>query len=405
MSVASSYRTPVIICIVAAVFTGVCVTVGFVIGRYAAQKNFQKILDERAKSVTLAPVAKSLAQGKLAVAYLRPSEFLEHADNISWNVPMVAAPFVGSVPRPGQNHNTYVNAMQFRNRREIAVPKPPNEYRIFVTGGSTAFGVGAPSQDTTIGGFLETLVNRRFSADTGMEYRVFTGANPAWASTHERILIENRISELEPDLVISFSGTNDVHWGARGRNVLWFRTYEDELFWALLNGARRLTGYDSMPDIVKVSADPIPPELVAQRLVKNVRLAGQALRPSDTPYVFVLQPNWYVTHGRRAGPDEDRTSIEYFNRCYSRMREAMGAMKADNLTFIDLSCLFDASMDKSLIYLDAYHFGDRGNEVVAEAILDSIGPVMHGPYGKVAAARPEPYSLNGLKALTASPSR
>jgi hypothetical protein len=405
MSVASSYRTPVIICIIAAVCAGVCVTVGFVVGRYAARTNFKKMLDERAQSATLAPVAKSRAQGKLAVAYLRPSEFLEHADNISWNVPMVAAPFVGSVPRPGKSHNSYVNTMLFRNRREITVPKPHNEYRIFVTGGSTAFGVGAPSQDTTIGGILEALVNRRFSADTGMQYRVFTGANPAWASTHERIMIENRISELEPDLVISFSGTNDVHWGARGRNVLWFRTYEDELFWTLLNGARRLTGYDSMPDVVTVSAEPTSPDLVAKRLAKNVCLAAQALRPSDTPYVFVLQPNWYVTHGSHAGPDEDRTSVDYFNRCYSRMREAMGSVKVENFTFVDLSSLFDVSVDKSLIYLDSYHFGDRGNAIVAEAILKSIGPVMYGPYGKVAAAHPESDSLNGLQALTASPSR
>lgn len=393
MPVAGNIRVPVIICVIAAALAGICLTAGFVVGRYAAQRNFAKILDERSKSTTLAPVAESSACGELAVAYLRPSEFRNNARNISWNVPMVAAPFVGSVPRPGRSNTAYVNSMQFRNRREITVPKPPSEYRVFLTGGSTAFGVGAPSQESTIGGFLEELLNRRFSPQTGMDYRVFTGANPAWASTHERILIENRISELEPDMVISFSGTNDVHWGVRGRNVLWFRTYEEEMFRTLLNGARRLTGYDAMPDVVKVTEDPTSPELVAERLAKNVELAALALRMSEAPYVFVLQPNWYVTHGMKDGPEDDRKSVEYFNRCYARIRNVLGSVKAENFLFEDLSDLFDPSLDKNLIYLDGYHFGDRGNEIVAEALLESISSLIHRPYPRVAGARPSPYAL------------
>ena len=66
-------------------------------------------------------------------------------------------------------------------------------------------------------------------------YEVFTMATPAWASTHERIMIENRLSDLEPDLVVSLSGNNDVHWGAKNRNVLWFRAYHDEFYFDLLD--------------------------------------------------------------------------------------------------------------------------------------------------------------------------
>lgn len=402
---AGSYRVPIIISIIAAVVSGICVTAGFVVGRYSAQHNFKSILDERWESATLARVARMGQEETLAPAYLRPSEFRERVSDISWNVPMVAAPFVGSVPQPGRNNSAYVNTMQFRNQREIAIPKPPREYRVFMTGGSTAFGVGALSQQTTIGGVLEEYLNGRFSPLTGMEYRVFVGANPAWASTHERILIENRISELEPDLVISFSGTNDVHWGRRGRNVLWFRTYEEELFWILLNGARKLTGYDAMPDIVKVSEDPTPPNLVARRLAKNVELAALALRGTETPYVFVLQPNWYITHGTQAGSGEDPESTAYFNGCYTEIRKAVGSVKAENFVFSDLSGLFDPSQDRSLIYLDAYHFGDRGNQIVAKALLRSITSTIRGPYRQVANAEPGSRAASALRPLTSGSSR
>jgi len=104
------------------------------------------------------------------------------------------------------------------------MPKPPTTYGIFFTGGSVAYGSGAPSQDKTIGQYLENLLNLEITPVSHLRYEVFTLASPAWTSTHERIVIENRLSELDPDMVISFSGSNDVHCAGAGRDVFWFRT-------------------------------------------------------------------------------------------------------------------------------------------------------------------------------------
>ena len=117
-----------------------------------------------------------------------------------------------------------------RSEEKLILPKPSNIHRIFITGGSTAFSSGAPSQDRTIAAYLNRLLSINLTPLTNINYEVFTMATPAWASTHERIMIENRLSDLEPDLVVSLSGNNDVHWEAKNRNVMWFRAYQDEFY-------------------------------------------------------------------------------------------------------------------------------------------------------------------------------
>ncbi|KAB2900190.1 MAG: hypothetical protein F9K35_07235, partial [Burkholderiaceae bacterium] len=69
------------------------------------------------------------------------------AGMISWAVPNQPTPFVGTAPSPGQHQNAYINSWQMRNRQELQNPKPAGVYRIFLTGGSTAYGSGAPSQE------------------------------------------------------------------------------------------------------------------------------------------------------------------------------------------------------------------------------------------------------------------
>lgn len=145
-------------------------------------------------------------------------------DSFSSAVTSVLTPFVGSGPEPGRHDNAFINSMQFRSSKEVSMPKPPTTYGIFFTGGSVAYGSGAPSQDKTIGQYLENLLNLEITPVSHLRYEVFTLASPAWTSTHERIVIENRLSELDPDMVISFSGSNDVHCAGAGRDVFWFRT-------------------------------------------------------------------------------------------------------------------------------------------------------------------------------------
>lgn len=195
--------------------------------------------------------ARETLAGVLAVTPLKDEQRNHYAraytssaldiGSISWSVPNQPTPFVGTAPSPGQHQNAHINSWQMRNSEELQMPKPEGVYRIFLTGGSTAYGSGAPSQEQTIGSLLNDLLNKNLSK-LGLRYEVFTFANPAWASTQERIAIENYLSELQPDLVISLSGNNDVFWADAGRNVLWFSAFSDDYFKTLANTGLKTAG-------------------------------------------------------------------------------------------------------------------------------------------------------------------
>src|SRR5579864_7562792 len=73
--------------------------------------------------------------------------------------PYWPAPFVGDVARPFTGENLHINSLGFRDRREHFENKDERTVRIFMTGGSTAWGVDASSDDQTISALLEKKLN------------------------------------------------------------------------------------------------------------------------------------------------------------------------------------------------------------------------------------------------------
>lgn len=348
---------------------------GFLACYYVIGKVFDNEIQGEAKAYTLGRLLKDSPEKRSALAstYHDPGKALQIINDISWAVPNIPTPFVGTAPTPGQHGNAHINSMQFRAANEVEMPKPAHTYRIFITGGSTAYGSGAPGDDQTIAGYLNAILTRQIAPVTKQKYEVFTMANPAWASTQERIVIENLLSELEPDMVISFSGVNDVHWGVRGRNVLWFRSYSDDFYWSLIKRIFKLTGQPPMPENTRIEAGPIAPALVAERLLKNVRISLFALSGNKTDYVYVLQPALAVTHKKLSSREKNSLKTEdYFRTCYGLFAKDLKNLHGDNYQFVDLSGMFDGFDEQEEIFMDSYHFGDKGNEKIAENLFLQI---------------------------------
>ncbi len=357
----------------------VLLATGFVAGRYSIIKTFDKYVENAAKVFTFGGFLDKKEQQELIHVYHDEDHVLDKIASFSYAVPNIPTPFVGNAPMPGRHGNASINSAQFRYEKEIRLPKPDNTFRIFITGGSTAYGSGASSQDRTIAGYLEKMLTKELSPVTKLNYEVVTAANPAWASTHERILIENKLSELAPDMIISFSGNNDVHWGYFGRNVLWFRSYADELFLDLIKQVYRFTNQPVIPEVTQIVPKKVPPSLVAKRLYKNVKLSSFALSQEGTDYVFVLQPTLAVTGKQLTAREVSKVNKEpqeYFKRCYTQIDEALGAFNADNYHYVSLTNVFDTLGNQEDIFIDSYHFGDKGNEIIAANILLHIRDIL-----------------------------
>ncbi|HEX4350254.1 MAG TPA: SGNH/GDSL hydrolase family protein, partial [Verrucomicrobiae bacterium] len=282
-----------------------------------------------------------------------------------------------------QHHNAFINSLQCRSDKEVSLPKPPGTFRIFIIGGSTAYGSGASSQDKTIGGYLTSILQKELAPETKYNYEVFTLATPSWASTQERIIIENKLLDWQPDLVISFSGNNDVHWGMLGRNVLWFRTYQEEFNWHILEWASKEFQKKPLTDVVPVESHPIAPSLVADRLERNVRLSALALGMTNIPYIFCLQPTLAMT--KKPLDDAERNNLanlstidhtlsgsNYFSQCYTLIDSELSTLKMDNFIYVNLTGVFDTMKTPDRLFLDCYHFGDKGNAIIARGLFDSL---------------------------------
>lgn len=353
------------------------VALGYWAGLYTVAGRFDKVIRWVEQGETLA--------GVLAVTPLKDEQRNHYAraytssaldiGSISWSVPNQPTPFVGTAPSPGQHQNAHINSWQMRNSEELQMPKPEGVYRIFLTGGSTAYGSGAPSQEQTIGSLLNDLLNKNLSKP-GLRYEVFTFANPAWASTQERIAIENYLSELQPDLVISLSGNNDVFWADAGRNVLWFSAFSDDYFKTLANTGLKTAGRKELQDLPQARPlpQPVPVQTVAYRLEKNVRLGAHALQGVD--WVFFLQPTLSVSKKSLSSREKDflSNSKEYYVHCYQAIAASLSGVSLKNFKFIDLSGVFDRYGAEDDMFLDQFHFGDKGNAVIAQAILASLAP-------------------------------
>jgi hypothetical protein len=380
--------------VVSALAAALLLATGFWWGRWSITRRFEEHLRSAESTETLGSVAREDRAGK-SLAYDDPEQALAEMDQYSWAVPNIPTPFVGVAPEPGRHGNATIGPDQFRHPRKVALPKPPGTFRIFFTGGSTAYGTGAPSDAETIEGFFQQQLDRELAPRTGLTYEVINAANSAWASTHERILIENKLSEMEPDLVISLSGNNELHWGYLGLIVLWFRNYAETQFGFLLRQVYQCTGRDfgmpAAPDI----AGPVPLDLVVQRLRKNLTLAVAALEPTGATYVFALQPTLAatgkpLTDRERAHREanllqltthrqDELTSSRYFELGYERLRAELPAVELPRFQFIDLTGVFDDMPPGTEVFVDSYHFGDRGNRRIAERLFEELLPLLARP--------------------------
>ncbi|MBR8830040.1 MAG: hypothetical protein N5P05_003303 [Chroococcopsis gigantea SAG 12.99] len=132
-----------------------------------------------------------------------------------------------------------INEQGFRDSASLPQSKPGGEIRIFLIGGSTAFGQGTKSNENTIAHKLETLLNTRveqqrknpekFKPDVfpfwqpdreklmqlpskikDGKYRVINAAVPGYTSGNQLSQLTRNILPYQPDLIIVLDGYGDL---------------------------------------------------------------------------------------------------------------------------------------------------------------------------------------------------
>ncbi|MCG8571126.1 MAG: SGNH/GDSL hydrolase family protein [Spirochaetes bacterium] len=102
---------------------------------------------------------------------------------------------------------TYHNSMGYRDK-EFSKNKNEGTFRIVALGGSTTYTVGVKDNDKTFTAQLEQILKSKYQYNNVEVINAGVGGYNSWETL---INLQFRVLDIEPDLVIIYHATNDVH--------------------------------------------------------------------------------------------------------------------------------------------------------------------------------------------------
>ena len=285
-----------------------------------------------------------------------------------------------------------INSHGFRGA-EFSQIKSDDTYRIFVVGGSTAFGTGSTSDSTTIPGFLQD----KFDNDSlPKKIEVINAGISGLFSGTEVGLIKQQILDFEPDMLVIYDGWNDV--GKKYENyydgILDVKNFDEvskerDSFYEI---GEIIFSSSTLAKVIYTNLDYLP-----------MSFAGPAVYQFDEMEIEKKSDIWTTRWteicelGDEQGFDvvvtvqpilgsSERTLSEFEKKQFEwkeNERRLPGLeLYAEKLQVLSNTCsatadfrnVFDGINEP--IYLDSVHLGDTGNKIVSEKIYELILPLM-----------------------------
>jgi hypothetical protein len=309
-------------------------------------------------------------------------------------------PYVYWRRRPFQGRLINVDASNRRATYQPPVTGDGSEkpFRIFVFGGSTAWGTAA-RDDFTIPSELSKELTRR-----GLQVEIQNFGEAGFVSTQEilTLMLELRAGRI-PDLAIFYDGVNDTYsafqngvagipqnednrvqefnflkpYRAADRHRLMRKEFANSL--AVTQLLKRLAA--------KVKPAPAPNEAasaasdedalaseVVTVYLENMRIIRSLAREYNFAYLSFWQPTLFEKPLRTEHEQErlaafDKGGDQFFRKTYDHFR-TLEKSQLDELRIFDLSQVF-AEMDDPL-FIDFCHVREPGNKIVARYIADEV---------------------------------
>lgn len=315
---------------------------------------------------------------------LKPDFFVPHS-------------YLGYAPRPGYNDG-YISIYRkgyFRAEDRIK----EDDFNIFFTGGSTAFGAYLDDKSYYIP-FLEDILKKRFPQ---LKINVITAGVGGYSSVQERILIENVILNYRPRIIVMFTGWNDTYYGYRATNILEQETFMDfaskmqgkrgfynpefyeyklKLYWLLSKVYYRYNA--ARIDQGSVLDRSLDPEYVLDTFSRQIEIISLLAKKYNFTLVVALQPTIYLT--AKPLSDDEKRVTEYNKRFYlgfpeynMKVYRLYRQILPQHLNY--LGCIFwdvDAALEgkRDTLFFDHVHFNTEGNKVIANFFAEKLSSVI-----------------------------
>ena len=275
---------------------------------------------------------------------------------------------------PMQNFDTiHINKDGFRGD-EINNSKT---YRIFLVGGSTMFGAGSSSDQTTIPGYLKKMIAEKYN-----EVEIINAGIPKAYSVSETEYIKNNLVHFKPNMIVVYDGWNDL-----SRNFDDFEITEEndsDRFIRLINRGEYMTpkiilqhyfNWKHQTNDFKFDSRHIDEK--SSLWIKNWKNTCEDLNKLEINVIIILQP--ILNSGNKVlSAEEEKYSIHYDskirNESYEVYAKKTHLLKNSCYEVFDYRNAFDNYT--STIYYDSGHVGDFGNNIIANKIYSDILPIV-----------------------------
>ncbi len=277
--------------------------------------------------------------------------------------------------------------------------KDANCIRIVCLGGSDTYGVGADKVNS-YPSLTSTLLNTMYGG-CGLKFEVINAGYMGYHSWHSNVLIHKAISLLNPDVVLSMQGPNDL-------TTALVVTNKDDM----IKEKREVESVKDQPTLLLRLLEMIDNKLYASldqyRIEKHIieylkNIGNKPLTLHERLDLFgyydnmkdiaklgktehfdfiVLNYPWsanpnnpYMKVSKKIPPDS--TSLYDYGRIYFDDTNKKLASN-DGFALIDLMNLFDNTITDSKgemidrLYHDAMHFTKAGNIIIAQAIVNKL---------------------------------
>lgn len=197
----------------------------------------------------------------------------------------------------------------------------------------------------------------------GHNINVLNGGVVGYNSSQELLKLIRDGLELQPFLVISYSGINDMvklpRMGAHYMDHVWENFFvEGEVDSIVLEDNFSVT-YGSMTQMDS-----------AEYWYRNERIMCNICRGFSIPFLGILQPCTYTRISEERSLFEKRALYANAERIIKHFEKARYLIKSgEEKDIIDFTTLFHHKKD---IYFDTCHVFEEGNQIIAETIYQTM---------------------------------
>ena len=306
--------------------------------------------------------------------------------------------------------------------------KNPNQFRVFLLGGSTVAGTNVASEKTTLAAMLEARLSKLFQ-EKGIQLipQVVNAGISSYISSQEFALLKWYVLPLNPDYVITLDGTNDSrHYNSHvystnqtlkhdvhGYHQKIFEDYNQIFsFYGLLAQAMRLSSnYSALVSLLYKTTKRLNKpkgvqgishkatqeemnnviEMNLTQYSRNIQASAALCKQFKIGLGYFLQPTLFsdlpnltekelkIIKEGNYGTWHNRNYFEYKRKFYDKASFIISALKSEfgseDITIEDFSKIFTSEYKKPRMsfYGDRAHYTDLGRKVIIDKILKNLG--------------------------------